>query len=126
MHYILFMMLLTTAPGQSLAKPKRVYAFQTTQAIEFDDIDACTIARNDIEESIRKTDTVVMVSTCYPKGSDEAAATEPAPKVMIPDQNAAPMAAPNNRPTPTPSPTPDNKKRPPPIKHFGTFGGRQQ
>jgi hypothetical protein len=128
MHYILFMMLLTTAPGQSIAKSKRVYALQTTQAIEFEDIDACTIARNDIEESISKTDTVVMVSTCYPKGSNEAAATALGPKVTIPDHNATPMAVPNSppTPTPTPSPTPDSNKKPPLIRHFNTFGGRQQ
>jgi hypothetical protein len=134
MHYILFMMLLMTAPGQSVEKSQRLYTLQTTQAIEFDDIDACTRARNDIEESVGKTDTVVMVSACYPKGSKEIATTELAPRagttVAPPDTNAKTMAIPNDQPTPAPSPTtspsPTTNSNKPQIKHFKTFGGAKQ
>ena len=79
MHYILFMILLTTAPGQSTPKPKRLYTVQTTQAIEFDTLEACKFAHDDIERSISQTDTVVMVSACYRKGGGESPVTADKP-----------------------------------------------
>jgi hypothetical protein len=74
MHYILFMILLITPPGQSIPKSKRVYNLQTTQAIEFDTQDACIAAHDEIKSSIEITDTIALVSSCLPKGGQPAAA----------------------------------------------------
>jgi hypothetical protein len=68
MQYILFMMFLITLPGQSIPKEKRLFTLQTTQSIEFDSADACTVARNSIADSVAITDTILLVSSCLPKG----------------------------------------------------------
>ena len=111
MHYILFMILLTTAPGQSTPKPKRLYAMQATQAIEFDTREACIFAHDDIERSINETDTVVMVSACYQKGGEpEGAAEKSAADKAVTDKAVTDKAI--------------TEKKPPPsegVVHFRTF-----
>jgi hypothetical protein len=75
MKYILFMILLVTPPGQSIPKKDRVYALQTTQTIEFDSPDACSIAQEEIKASLGITDTIIMVSRCLRKGDEPSAET---------------------------------------------------
>jgi hypothetical protein len=67
------MIFLITTPGQSVPKAKRAYTLQTTQSIEFDDVDACKTAREAINESIKITDTIALVSKCLPKSSTSPA-----------------------------------------------------
>jgi len=113
MQYILFMILLTTAPGQSTPKPKRLYALQATQAIEFDTKEACIFAHDDIERSVSETDTVVIVSACYQKGGGEhqAAAEKSAADRAVTDKAV------------TDKSVTEKKLRPPSegVVHFKTF-----
>src|SRR4051794_30303659 len=113
MHYILFMMLLITPPGQSQPKDERLYTLQTTQAIEFASLDACSAAHEDIKRSIRQTDTIVMVSSCLPKGAEPLQTSEEAK----PDKGIAggPTVPPSDGAKPN-VPTP--VQRPPNAVHF--------
>ena len=73
MPYILFMMFLITAPGQTIPKDKRLYTLQSTHSMEFDSPQACAVARDSIAESVAITGTILLVSSCLPKGDVQAA-----------------------------------------------------
>jgi len=122
MHYILFMMLLITPPGQSQPKEERLYTLQTTQAIEFTSLDACSAAHDEIKRSVRQTDTIVMVSSCLAKGAEQSQVSEEAK----PDKGIAggPTVPPTDGAKPNAVPTP--VQRLPNAVHFDTFDTRKR
>lgn len=69
MTYVLFLMFLITPPGQNIPKPDRLYTLQSTQSVEFDLPEACVNAQLSIAESVKVTDTILLVSSCLPKGT---------------------------------------------------------
>jgi hypothetical protein len=95
MQYILFMMFLITPPGQSIPKDKRIFLLQSTQSVEFDSSDACIVARDSIADSVAITDTILLVSSCLPKGQANKTAAPDAARV--PSARAAPSAAEKSR-----------------------------
>jgi hypothetical protein len=131
MKYILFMILLVTPPGQSIPKKDRVYALQTTQTIEFDSPDACTIAQDEIRASLGITDTIIMVSRCLRKGDEPSVeTTEQKPESNLIQKNFHEQTIKNFREQSTEGkpestekapPAAVSKKSYPPVIRFKTF-----
>ena len=73
--WILYIMLFVAAPGPHMAENKKIWALQSSTAMEFENSGLCEQAYNDILTSVSNTDTVTARAWCFPKNMGGPALT---------------------------------------------------